>query len=195
MGMTFSKREMGSGPDPMTALSVGLYGGTKRVGLLRILFILFVRRGNWKALVLIRLIELFHMRAHLRLCRWATGTLRREFGCFVQPGARIGPGLRLPHPNGIVIGQGARVGARCAIYHQVTLGGARSGDWQANRYPDVRDGVTIFAGAKLIGAITVGDGAVIGANAVVNRDVPAHSVAVGIPASCRPLPLGGRGNS
>lgn len=173
--------------DPLSALSIDLYGKTGRANVFRILLILFVTRGNWKALVLIRLVQLFHLRNRPFLRRWASTALRREFGCFVQPGAEIGPGLRLPHPNGIVIGSGARIGARCIIYHQVTLGGARKGDWQANRYPQVGDDVIIYAGAKLIGALTVGEGSVIGANAVVNRDVPARHVAVGSPARCAPL--------
>lgn len=173
--------------DPLEALSVDLYGGRKKVGAIRILAILFVRRGNWEALVLIRLAQLFHQRGHHRLTAWATRSLRRRCGCFVQPTARIGPGLRLPHPNGIVIGRGARVGARCTIYHQVTLGGGRSGDWLANRQPQLGDDVIIYSGAKLIGAIEVGDGAVVGANAVVNRSVPARYAAVGIPARSHPL--------
>lgn len=183
-------RARGDAPavDPLAALSVDLYGGKKRATIPRILVILFVTRGNWKALVLIRLIQLFHRRGRSFLGGWAATTLRREFGCFVHPGAEIGPGLRLPHPNGIVIGSGVRIGSGCMIYHQVTLGGARKGDWQAGRYPMLGDGVTIFAGAKLIGAIEVGEGTVVGANAVVNRDVPARHAAVGIPARCHALP-------
>lgn len=179
--------DCGASADPLAALSSDLYGGAKRATVVRILVILFVTRGNWKALVLIRLIQWSRLRERAFIGNWASTTLRREFGCFVQPGATIGPGLRLPHPNGIVIGSGAHIGAGCTIYHQVTLGGARKGDWQANRYPQVGDNAMIFAGAKLLGAITVGEGAVIGANAVVNRDVPAHHVAIGSPAICRPL--------
>lgn len=172
---------------PLAALSVDLYKERRRIGWPRLLYILFWRRGTSRALALIRLAQHFHLSGNRLLGRWAAQALRRDYGCFVQPGAKIGPGLWLPHPNGVVIGSGARIGAGCTIYHQVTLGGARKGDWKANRYPEVGDGVTLFAGAKLIGAITVGDDAVVGANAVVNRDVPAGHNAVGVPARCRPI--------
>lgn len=172
---------------PLTALSADLGRGDRRVGWARLVHVLYWRRGTPKALALIRLAQHFHRTGNRLLGRWAAQALRRDYGCFVQPGAAIGPGLKLPHPTGVVIGHGARIGANCTIYHQVTLGGARMGDWKANRYPLVGDSVTIFAGAKLIGAITVGDGAVIGANAVVNRDVPPGHVATGVPARCRPL--------
>ena len=92
----------------------------------------------------------------------------------------------MPHPNGIIIGQGVSIGNDVVIYHQVTLGGARRGDWRAGRYPAVGDNTVIFAGAKIVGAVSVGNDCVIGANAVVNRDVPPHHVAVGIPAVCHP---------
>lgn len=173
--------------EPLTALSLEVGLGGRPIGLRWLLTILFWWRGKKRVLALIRLSQHAHLTGNRRLGRWAAGTLRRDYGCFVQPGARIGPKLWLPHPNGIVIGTGARIGSGCTIYHQVTLGGARMGDWQANRYPTVGNNVTIFAGAKLIGAISVGDGAVIGANAVVNRDVPPHHVAMGVPARTRPI--------
>lgn len=175
--------------EPMAALSVDLGMNGRAVGPIKLLTILFWRRGTARALALIRLAQHFHAGGNRLRRRWAEEALRRDYACFVQPGARIGPGLRLPHPTGIVIGAGARVGANCTIYHQVTLGGARMGDWQANNYPDIGDDVTIFAGAKLIGAIRVADRAVVGANAVVNRDVPPGQVAVGVPARCRPHPI------
>ncbi len=101
-------------------------------------------------------------------------------------GASIGPGLNLPHPNGIVVGAGVRIGARCRIYQQVTLG-ARSGERANGEYPTLGDDVVIYPGAKLIGAVTVGNGAVVGANAVVTKDVPAFHTAYGIPAVMVPI--------
>lgn len=169
------------------ALLIDLFGRSPRsFPWLRILAVYFLQRDNRKALIYIRLGQWFRRRGYRFLARRMARGLRRDFGCFVQFDAEIGPGLRLPHPNGIVIGQGVRIGANCTIYQQVTLGGARVGDWKSDRYPDVGDGVVLFAGAKLVGDIRIGDGATVGANAVVLRDVPPGHVATGVPAVSRP---------
>jgi serine O-acetyltransferase len=91
--------------------------------------------------------------------------------------AKIGGGLLLPHPTGIVIHPEAVIGANCLIFQGVTLG---TGPFPG--LPRVGAGVDIGAGAKLLGGITIGDGAKIGANAVVLCDVPAGATAVGVPA-------------
>jgi len=98
-------------------------------------------------------------------------------------GCRIGPGLVVRHPQGIVIGSGSIVGSDCTILHRVTVG-ERYGDGidPRHRYPTVGARVVIGAGAALLGGIDVGDDAVIGANAVVLQDVPAGALAVGVPA-------------
>lgn len=153
----------------------------------RIAFMLLIRRTNWGAYILIRLIAHFHARGQRRRLQWATTMLRRDFGCFVQPTAQIGPGLRLPHPNGIVIGSGVSIGARCTIFHQVTFGARTLGKGFSADYPRLGNDVTVFAGAKLVGPITIGDGAVVGANAVVTCDVPPYHRAVGIPARVSPM--------
>jgi serine O-acetyltransferase len=90
---------------------------------------------------------------------------------------RLGGGLLLPHPQGVVIHPDAEVGPNCLLLQQVTLGtGPRPGT------PRLGGHVDVGAGAKVLGGVTIGDHAVIGANAVVITDVPAHAVAVGIPA-------------
>ncbi|SMY07370.1 serine O-acetyltransferase [Flavimaricola marinus] len=94
---------------------------------------------------------------------------------------QIGGGLRIPHPNGIVIHPDSVIGPNCTIMAQVTLGSGRE-----HGVPRIGGHVDIGAGAKLLGPITVGDHAQIGANAVVTKDVPAGHVAVGIPARIRP---------
>lgn len=99
-------------------------------------------------------------------------------GAEIHPAAQIGPGLCLVHSNGVVIGDRARIGAHFVCFHGVTVGDSGKGDGQ----PILGDWVTASAGAKILGGITIGERAVIGANAVVLRDVPAHAVAVGIPA-------------
>jgi serine O-acetyltransferase len=100
-------------------------------------------------------------------------------GIFIAPSSIIGSGLRLPHPAAIVIGDDVIIGSDVTIYQSVTLGRKSS---RVDDYPVVGDGVTIYAGATVIGGIKIGDGAVIGAHAVVQNDVPAGGVAVGIPA-------------
>jgi len=98
-------------------------------------------------------------------------------GIEIDHGAVIGEGTVFIHGNGIVIGPGSVIGRHCSIFHQVTVG---SQDGES--YPVVCDHVTIYPGAKIIGGITIGDGAKIGANAVVLSDVPAGATAVGNPA-------------
>ncbi len=101
-------------------------------------------------------------------------------GVEIHPGARIGRRLFIDHGMGVVIGATAEVGDDVLMYHGVTLGGTSL--VHGKRHPTVGDGVTIGAGAKLLGPITVGAGSVIGANAVVVKDAPAGSVLTGIPA-------------
>jgi serine O-acetyltransferase len=91
--------------------------------------------------------------------------------------ATLGKGLMLPHPNGVVIHGEARIGDDCMIMQQVTVGMIDEGE-----VPVIGNRVYIGAGAKIIGKLTVGDGARIGANAVVVNDVPTNATAVGIPA-------------
>ncbi len=99
-------------------------------------------------------------------------------GCDIALGTDIGGGLMLPHPNGIVIHPGVKIGPNCLLMHQTTLG-VIGGD----PHPPVLGGrIDVGAGAKILGAVTIGDYALIGANAVVLKDAPAHSSAVGVPA-------------
>lgn len=104
------------------------------------------------------------------------------YGCYFAPSARIGRGLRLPHPIGIVIGEGATIGDDCAVYQHVTFGRRDERDPACST---IGDGVVVYAGASLVGAISVGAGAVVAAHAVVLSDVPARATAAGIPARVR----------
>ncbi|MDP2086886.1 MAG: serine acetyltransferase [Gemmobacter sp.] len=99
-------------------------------------------------------------------------------GADIPVTARIGGGLLMPHPNGIVIHPDAEIGPNCLIFQQVTIGLVAA----TPQAPRIGAGVDIGAGARVLGAVTVGDGARIGANAVVLRDVPAGATAVGVPA-------------
>ena len=114
------------------------------------------------------------------LGRWVSHLFRALTGIEIHPGATIGPGFFIDHGMGVVIGETAEIGDDCTLYHGVTLGGT---SWNpGKRHPTLGKGVVIGAGAKVIGPILVGDGAKIGSNAVVVRDVPAGTTAVGIPA-------------
>ncbi len=104
---------------------------------------------------------------------------RMTTGIEIHPGARIGPRFFIDHGMGVVIGETAEIGADVMIYHGVTLGGVSS--QRGKRHPTVEDNVTIGAGAKVLGAIRIGRGSRIGANAVVVKDVAPERVVVGIP--------------
>ncbi len=100
-------------------------------------------------------------------------------GVDIHPAAQLGPGLFIDHATGVVIGETAEVGSDVTIYHGVTLGGTSLE--RGKRHPTVGDRVTIGAGAKVLGPITIGHDSRIGANAVVVKPVPADSVVVGVP--------------
>lgn len=100
--------------------------------------------------------------------------------CDISYNAKIGANLRLPHPIGIVIGDGVVIKDNVMIFQHVTLGShGRKG--HKLLYPIIESGVKIFAGAIIIGDVTIGENAVIGANTVVNTDVPSGATAVGNP--------------
>jgi serine O-acetyltransferase len=104
-------------------------------------------------------------------------------GIEIHPGATIGRRFFIDHGMGVVIGETAEVGDDVMAYHGVTLGGRTM--QQVKRHPTIGNRVTIGAGAKILGPLRIGDDSAIGANAVVTRDVPADSIATGIPAVVR----------
>ena len=113
------------------------------------------------------------------LARWLSQIMRGITGIEIHPGATIGRNLFIDHGMGIVIGETAEVGDCVTIYHNVTLGGT---SWQkTKRHPTIQDHVVIGAGAKVLGAITIGAHSRIGANAVVVKSAPPNSVVVGVP--------------
>ncbi len=104
-------------------------------------------------------------------------------GIEIHPGARIGRRFFIDHGMGVVIGETTEIGDDVMIYHGVTLGGKSL--TRGKRHPTVGDRVTIGAGAKVIGPVSIGDDSAIGANAVVTQDVPPNAIATGIPAAVR----------
>jgi serine O-acetyltransferase len=105
-------------------------------------------------------------------------------GIEIHPGATIGRRFFIDHGMGVVIGETTEIGDDVMLYHGVTLGG-RSLE-HGKRHPTIGDRVTVGAGAKVLGPVRIGDDSAVGANSVVTHDVPAESIATGIPAVIRP---------
>ncbi len=108
----------------------------------------------------------------------------KKTSCHISPFAEIAPGLKLPHPTGVVIGKYVKIDGGVCIYQNVTIGRQHSNikDDEEMYAPVIGDGVEIFPGACIAGDITIGNNARIGANSVVLHDVPAGRTAVGAPA-------------
>ncbi len=105
-------------------------------------------------------------------------------GIEIHPGATIGRRFFIDHGMGVVIGETTEIGDDVMLYHGVTLGGRSLN--KGKRHPTIGNRVTVGAGAKVLGPIFIGEDSAIGANAVVTHDVPADSIATGIPAIVRP---------
>jgi len=126
-----------------------------------------------------RLAHWFWNRQFIILGRWISQVSRFFTGIEIHPGALIGKRFFIDHGMGVVIGETTEIGDDVTIYHGVTLGGVSLK--KGKRHPNIEDNVVIGAGAKILGAITIGECSRIGANAVVVEDVPSHSIVVGIP--------------
>ncbi|MBM3219812.1 MAG: serine O-acetyltransferase [Candidatus Rokubacteria bacterium] len=111
--------------------------------------------------------------------RFVSHVSRFLTGIEIHPAARLGPGLFIDHGMGVVIGETAEVGKNVTIYQGVSLAGTSLK--REKRHPTLGDNVVVGAGAKVIGAIYIGDNSRIGAGSVVVRDVPPNSVVVGVP--------------
>jgi serine O-acetyltransferase len=144
-----------------------------------------VMRTGVHAVLVYRLAEWFSQHQYLAPLGHVValfGTMQN--GAEISPGARIGPGFAVVHSSGVVIAGGVVAGENLWIHTGVVIGHqVGGGNWGA---PVIGDDVIIGTGAKLLGPIRVGDGARIGAGAVVIRDVPAGHVAVGVPARTFP---------
>jgi serine O-acetyltransferase len=115
-------------------------------------------------------------------------TSRSVTGVEIHPAARIGSDFFIDHGSGVVIGETAEIGDRVTLYQGVTLGG--TGFARGKRHPTLQDDVTVGSGAKLLGPVTVGRNAKVGANTVVIEDVPDHTTVVGNPG--HPVRVEGR---
>ena len=132
------------------------------------------------AMMVYRLTHALYKKEHFLSARLLSQWARLITGIEIHPGATIGKGLFIDHGSGVVIGETAVIGDNCTIYQGVTLGG--TGKHHGKRHPTLGNNVMIGAGAKVLGPFRVGDNTKIAAGAVVLKEIPENSTAVGIPA-------------
>ena len=126
-----------------------------------------------------RLAHTLHTHHVPMLPRLVSHVTRLVTGIEIHPGAKIGEGFFIDHGMGVVIGETAEIGDNCHLYQGVTLGGTSTR--REKRHPTLENNVEVGAGAKLIGAITIGENAQVGAGSVVVTNVPANATIVGVP--------------
>lgn len=141
----------------------------------------YAANSGFRAVALFRVASYLRSRDVRLLPMLITAHCVSSTGAEILPEAEIGPGFVIEHPVGIVIGCGSVIGANCTVLQGVTLGEKYSPD-RSHAYPHLGNGVTVCAGAALLGGITIGDGAIIGAHSVVLTDIPSNAIAVGAPA-------------
>ena len=135
--------------------------------------------NGFHALVLYRIAHYLHVRGFKLIARMISSIGRFFTGIEIHPGAQIGYGVFIDHGTDVVIGETTEIGNNVTIYQGATLGG--TGKDKGKRHPTVKSGVMISAGAKVLGPITIGKNAKIGAGSVVLKDVPANATVVGVP--------------
>jgi serine O-acetyltransferase len=147
----------------------------------RSLIQVFLLYPSIKALFWHRIAHYLYGHGHHLAAGFISQHSRRKTGIEIHPGALIGRRLFIDHGMGVVIGETAIVGDDVTLYHGVTLGGV-GGSRGSKRHPTLGNGVEIGAGAKILGPVSIGSAARIGANSVVLTDIPAGATAVGSPA-------------
>ena len=148
---------------------------------------LFLTYPGVKAVFFHKIANFFSVAKYNLIARMISQFSRFLTGIEIHPNAKIGKNLFIDHGMGVVIGETSEIGDNVTIYHMATLGGIspsiNSNDQRnIKRHPTIKDGAVIGSGAQVLGPITVGKFAKIGANAVVTKDVPENGVMVGIPA-------------
>ena len=131
------------------------------------------------AVILYRIAHFLSNRRIPFLPRAVSQFARLMTGIEIHPGAQIGRGLFIDHGMGVVIGETTIIGKNVALFQGVTLGG--TGKETGKRHPTLKDNIVVGAGAKILGNITIGSNAYVGANAVVLKDVPPNTTIVGVP--------------
>lgn len=118
-----------------------------------------------------------YIKGHKLLANFYAYKISKKYRCYISPKADLSYDFILPHPTGVIIGEGVKIGKRCIIYQNVTLG-RRNRD--VDEYPTIKDDVIIYANAVVVGNIVIDNGAKIGCNSIVLNNVGANSVAVGV---------------
>lgn len=142
-------------------------------------FEIILTYSGFHALVFYRVAHFFHVHGFKLIARIISAWARFRTGIEIHPAAKLGYGIFIDHGTGVVIGETAEIGNNVTIYQGATLGG--TGKDTGKRHPTVESGVMISAGAKILGPITVGRNAKIGAGSVVLKDVPENATVVGVP--------------
>lgn len=145
----------------------------------------FLFKPGFQAVFLFRLSHFFFTKGWIYLA-WMTSRFNQFFtSAEMEFNARVGPGLFISHPGALILGRGAVLGRQVTLFQGTTIGAL---DWHPERigkFPRIGDNVFIFAGAKVLGDITLGNNVVVGANAVVVKPVPEGALALGNPASIK----------
>lgn len=149
---------------------------------LKLIKIYFFGSASKRSILIYRIGEALYNANYKKIAKLFFLKLEKNYNIFISPNAKIGIGLKVPHPSGIIIGDKARIGNNVTIFQQVTIGGARIGDAKNQLYPTIGNDCILFAGAKLLGKVKIGESCIIGANAVVIKDIPDYCTAVGVPA-------------
>ncbi|WP_252314152.1 serine O-acetyltransferase [Sinobaca sp. H24] len=154
----------------------------KKQNFLKSIYILYFSPKK-RAVFIFRIAQELYKRGFKKISRLTINRLVTLFGTHISLTAEIGTNIEFRHINGVVIGDGVKIGNNVIIYQQVTLGGKNVGDKLTGNYPIIEDNVIIFSGAKIIGNVNIGKNSIVGTNSVVIKDVPPNSTVAGIPAT------------
>lgn len=116
-------------------------------------------------------------KGYIKLANFYSYKIYKRYGCIISPKSEIGNNLNLPHPIGIVIGEGVKIGNNCIIYQNVTLGRKNR---DISEYPIIKDNVIIYSNSTVAGKVVIGSGTIIGCNTVVLKSVDPNSRCVGV---------------
>lgn len=137
---------------------------------------------SFKALLYYKISHYLYLKKHYFFAKLISEKAKRKTGIEIHPGATIGHNLFIDHGFGVVIGETTIIGDNVTIYQGVTLGTSFKGNLKGKRHPTIKNNVTIYASAKVLGSFTVHENATIGAGAIVLSEVKPYSTVVGVPA-------------